>query len=167
MQPKACAIQSIQSFAAAAKPQSDPSEHHVWQDKRKFSAFSHTATAITGSISLSGSKNFVTPGSKIKLTFGNGKTVKLVRVSTVWRAFSLVSDKKVTAEIFRIDHNPGRLENGNSLCGTKSTAPIFIVFFEEGLGSDALLNMAVFQSKQAPKDRNSAGLCGMFSYSIK
>lgn len=143
-------------------------EHHVWQDKRKFPAFSHTATSITGSISLSGNPSFATTGSKMKLTFSNGKTVQLVQVGAVWRAFSLESDEKVTAEIFRIDHDPGKLENGNSLCGDiQSKAPIFIVFFEGGFGSESLLEMMVFQSKQAPSDRNSPGLCGTFSYSIE
>jgi hypothetical protein len=144
-------------------------EHHIWQDKRKFEAFSHTATAITGSISLSGNRLFATAGSKMNLTFGNGKTVQLVQIGAVRQVFSLETDEKVTAEIYRMDHDPGILENGNSLCGgTKDTTPIFIVFFEASvLGSEPLLETVVFQSKKAPIDRDSPGLCGTFNYSIK
>ena len=143
-------------------------EHHVWQDKRIFQAFSHTSTAITGSIGLSGNPNFATKGSKMILTFGNGKAVQLIQVGAAWRKFSLVTDEKVTAEIFRMDHDPGKLENGNSLCGGKqSKTPIYIVFFEGSiLGGTPLLETAVFQSRKIPNDRDSAGLCGTFNYSI-
>ena len=63
-------------------------EHHVWQDHRKFEAFSRTAVAITGSINLSGNSFFAKPGSTMKMTFANGKSVKLTLVLAAWRHWS-------------------------------------------------------------------------------
>ena len=49
-------------------------EHHVWQDKRTFKPMSHTAQAIAGPIKLSGNPHFATAGSKMTITFSNGKS---------------------------------------------------------------------------------------------
>jgi clan AA aspartic protease (TIGR02281 family) len=94
------------------------------------------------------------------LTFSNGETVRLTSVGASWRKWSVVSQEKVTAEVFRLDHDPGKLLQGNTLCADANKNPArFIVFYEE-----PNLGVAVFQSKNSPWDINSAGLCGTFSF---
>jgi hypothetical protein len=144
-------------------------EHHVWQDARKFEPYSRTAESITGSIRLSGNKDFATPGSKMTLTFANGKKVELTSVGASWRQWDDVDDKKVTAEVFKVAKDPGKLLHGNTLCGDPNTNPARYVVFLETLsvgGGDPLLGMDVFGSKTSPHDINSDGLCGTFNYSI-
>ncbi|TIY12240.1 MAG: hypothetical protein E5V16_00250 [Mesorhizobium sp.] len=60
-------------------------EHHVWQDKRKFDPYSRTAKSITGAIRLSGNPGFASRGSKLTITFENGKNVELTSVGASWR----------------------------------------------------------------------------------
>ena len=139
-------------------------EHHVWQDKRSFEPYSRTAEAITGKIRLSGNKDFATPGSKMTITFKNGKTARLTSVGASRRQWSDTSDEKVTAEVFKVAKDPGTLLNGNSLCGGPAT---FIVFSEDSSSSSELLSVAVFSSTKAPRDINSPGLCGTFNYEAK
>ena len=144
-------------------------EHHVWQDKRSFETMSHTAQAITGPIKLSGNPHFATLGSRMTITFGNRKSVGLTANGASWREWNDTDHEKVTAEVFRLDHDPGKLEQGNTLCGspTKSHAR-YIVFYEDlFLGQTPLLGVAVFESKNAPRDINSPGLCGTFSFYAK
>lgn len=137
-------------------------EHHVWQDKRKFEAYSRTAEAITGSIQLSGNPNFATPGSKMMITFGNGKKVDLTSVSASWRQWNVANDNNVTAEVFKIGEDPGTLLNGNTLC---STTAQYMVFHESSSFGVSLLGVAVFEGSKEPKDIGSPKLCGTFNYS--
>ncbi|MER9095514.1 hypothetical protein NKI34_31715 [Mesorhizobium sp. M0700] len=141
-------------------------EHHVWQDKRKFEPYSRTAEAITGPIRLSGNPDFATPGSKMAITFGNGKKVSLTSVGAFWRQWDETSDSKATAEIFKFSSDPGALRNGNTLCGDPKSDPArYVVFLEKSsYGASPLLGMAVFGSKEAPRDINSPSLCGTFNY---
>ncbi|TJV49885.1 MAG: hypothetical protein E5Y01_21925 [Mesorhizobium sp.] len=98
-------------------------EHHVWQDKRKFEPYSRTAKAITGTIRLSGNPDFATPGSKMAITFGNGKKIGLTSVGASWRQWDETNDKKSTAEVFKLSRDPGALKNGNTLCGDPKSDP--------------------------------------------
>lgn len=152
----ACLIPSL--AAAQAAP-----EHHIWQDKGSFEPMSHTAQAITGPIKLSGNSNFATPGSIMTLTFGNGDAVELTSVGASWRKWSDANQEKVTAEVFRLDHDPGKLVQGNTLCGNRGPAR-FIVFYENLFLGRLLLGIDVFQSNNSPRDINSPGLCGTFSF---
>jgi hypothetical protein len=138
-------------------------EHHVLQDARKFEPYSRTAESITGAIRLSGNKDFATPGSKMTVTFGNGKKAQLTSVGASWRQWDDVDDKKVTAEVFRIAKDPGTLLNGNTLCGK---AAKYLVFHESSSFGASLLGVAVFEGSKQPKDINSPGLCGTFNYSV-
>lgn len=142
-------------------------ERHVWQDKRSFPPSGRTAQIITGPITLSGNSEFASIGTKMTITFGNGRSVNLTAAGASYREWSLAEPgKKVTAEVFRMDHDPGALENGNTLCGSLTKTPArYIVFHEERLfGRFQSLGAAVFSSKRAPKDINSPGLCGTFGY---
>lgn len=124
-------------------------EHHVWQDARSFVPYSRTAEAITGKIKVSGNKEFAMPGSKMTITFANGKNAQLTSVGASYRNWSDTNDKKTTAEVFKVAKDPGKLLNGNTLCGDNAT---FIVFAEDGSFGTALLSMAVFSSKTRSKD---------------
>ena len=141
-------------------------EHHVWQDKRSFEPMSRTAQAITGPIKLSGNPQFATPGSKMTITFGNGKSATLTSAGASWREWDDADHGKVTAEVFRLDHDPGKLEHGNTLCGGPTGSDARYVVFHENLllGQTPLLGVAVFESKNAPRDINSPGLCGTFNF---
>lgn len=140
-------------------------EHHIWQEKRSFEPMSRTAQAIMSSIKLSGNPHFATPGSKVVITFGNGKTVALTAVGAWWREWDLAKPGKVTAEVFRMGSDPGNLENGNTLCGNPTENPArYIVFYEKLSFGTPLLSVAVFSSKNVPKDIYSPGLCGTFSF---
>ena len=64
-----------------------------------------------------------------------------------------------------MDHDPGRLLQGNRLCGgllddPKKNPARFIVFYED----QTRLGVDVFQSKNLPRDINSPGLCGTFNF---
>jgi hypothetical protein len=140
-------------------------EHHVWQDKRSFEPMSHTAQAIVGTIKLSGNPHFATPGSKMTIAFGNGKSAKLTAAGASWREWDIADHGKITAEVFRLDHDPGKLEQGNTLCGDPKKDPArYVVFYDSALGQTQLLGMAVFESKNVPWDINSPGLCGTYSF---
>ncbi|RWA81740.1 hypothetical protein [Mesorhizobium sp.] len=141
-------------------------EHHVWQDKRKFEPYSRTAESITGTIRLSGNPDFAAPGSKMTITFGNGKKVGLTSVGASWCQWDETDNKKATAETFKLSSDPGILRNGNTLCGDPKSEPArYVVFLERSsYGASPLLGMAVFGSKDAPHDINSPNLCGTFSY---
>jgi hypothetical protein len=141
-------------------------ERHVWQDKRSFEPMSRTAQAITGPIKLSGNPQFATLGSKMTITFGNGKSAKLTAAGASWRQWSDADSGKVTAEVFRMDSDPGKLEHGNTLCGgvAKNRAR-YVVFHEDLLlGQTPILGLAVFESRKIPNDITSPGLCGTFSF---
>ncbi|MFS2327595.1 hypothetical protein U2P60_19655 [Brucella sp. H1_1004] len=153
---------TVTSFHYSAIAQS-AIEHHVWQDARTFAPYSRTAEAITGKIKLSGNQEFATPGSKMTITFANGKKAQLTSVGASYRNWSDTNDKKLTAEIFKIAKDPGRLLNGNTLCGDNAK---FIVFAEDSSFGTALLSMAVFSSKTPPKDIASAGICATFNYTV-
>lgn len=144
-------------LANAANAQS-ALEHHLWQDARPFTPYSRTASAITGTIELSGNPDFATKGSLMKMTFANGVSVGLKAEAASYRHWDIGSEEKSTAEVFEIINDPGELENGNSLCGDRK--PKYAVFS----GSGSTLNLAVFGSETPPRDINSVGLCGTFSY---
>ncbi|MER9836145.1 hypothetical protein NKJ28_14350 [Mesorhizobium sp. M0145] len=142
-------------------------EHHVWQDKRKFEPYSRTAESVTGAIQLSGNPDFAAPGSKMAITFGNGRKVGLTSVGASWRQWDETSESKATAEVFRLSGDPGALRNGNTLCGDPKSDPArYVVFLERSsYGASPLLGMTVFGSKDTPHDINSPNLCGTFNYS--
>lgn len=152
---------TVTSFHCSALAQS-AIEHHVWQDARSFAPYSRTAEAITGKIKLSGNKEFAMPGSKMTITFANGTKAQLTSVGASYRNWSDTNDKKITAEVFKIAKDPGKLLNVNTLCGDNAT---FIVFAEDDSFGTALLSMAIFSSKTQPKDINSTGLCATFNFS--
>lgn len=63
--------------------------------------------------------------------------------------------------------DPGTLVNGNSLCGNPTENPArcpIIVFHERISFGTPLLSIAVFGSKNVPKDIYSPGLCGTFNF---
>lgn len=137
-------------------------EHHVWQDARKFEPYSRTAESITGAIRLSGNKQFATPGSKMTITFGTGKKAQLTSVGASWRQWDDVDGERVTAEVFKLDKDPGTLLNRNTLCGK---AAKYLVFHESLSFGVSLLGVAVFEGSKEPEDINSPGLCSTFNYS--
>lgn len=141
-------------------------EHHAWQDRALFEPFSRTAMAITGAIVLWGNPDFAEPGSTMRMTFEAGPSIDLVSVGASWREWGLAGGKQ-TADVFRIDQDPGELLNGNTLCGGDDAAR-YMVFFEDAMmGGGRSLQLAVFSGDEPPFDISSDGLCGTFSYGIE
>ena len=138
-------------------------ERHVWQGERSFEPLSRTATMITGKIKLSGLSEFGQPGSKMTITFGNGRSAVLTSVGASWREWNDVNREKVTAEVFRFDRDPGKLEQGNTLCGRDAR---YIVFFEYYFAGHLNLGVDVFSSENVPKDAKSPNLCATFSFVV-
>ena len=141
-------------------------EHHVWQDKRSFEPISRAATMTTGKIKLSGLSEFGHPGSKMTITFGNGKSAVLTSVGASWREWNFVNHEKVTAEVFRFDRDPGSLENGNTLCGGGNARndARYIVFYEYYFLGSKALGVNVYGSETVPKDINSPNICMALSF---
>ena len=153
-------------IAQAASAQS-AIEHHAWQDARSFEPISRTASAITGPITLSGNGDFASIGSTMTMTFGNGTSVELVSEGASWRSWDFLSDEKQTAEVFRMDRDPGELLNENSLCGADPDANLYAVFYEDSLfGTDPTLHLSIFRSSAPPSDGKSPGSCASFTYEI-
>jgi hypothetical protein len=144
-------------------------EHHIWQEEKTFRPLSTTAVAITGPIKLSGNPKFAVKGSMMSITFGRGKPIALRSEGASWRLWADASLDKKTAEVFRLARDPGKLENGNTLCGDPKGEPArYVVFLEDSLPytNTPLLGVLVFSSKKPPRDINSPGLCGTFNYEI-
>lgn len=140
-------------------------EHHAWQNRALFEPFSRTAMAITGAIVLWGNPDFAEPGSTMRMTFEAGPSIDLVSVGASWREWSLGGGKQ-TAEVFRIDKDPGELLNGNTLCGGDDAARYLVFFEDDMMGGGRSLQAAVFSGSEPPAGINSDGLCGTFSYGI-
>jgi hypothetical protein len=102
----------------------------------------------------------------MRLTFEAGRSIDLVSVGASWREWSL-SGGKQTAEVFRIDQDPGELINGNTLCGGEEPAGYMVFFEDEMMGGGRSLQLAVFSGEEPPTDINSDGLCGTFGYAIE
>ena len=104
----------------------------------------------------------------MKLKFGNGKSVKLTQIFAAWRPWSDIDNKKASAEVFSFDRDPGKLLNGNTLCGSSENSKrIYAVFYEDTLlGTTPLLELAIFRGQRPPFDKNSQELCGTYNFSI-
>lgn len=94
----------------------------------------------------------------MKISFANGRAVTLTAEGASYRQWDWGSEENRTAEVFTFSDDPGKLENGNTLCGESKAK--YVVFFER----HATLNLAVFSSDSPPRDINSSELCGTFSY---
>ena len=103
------------------------------------------------------------------VAFGNGGKVGLTSEGGSWNKWDIASEAKQTAEVFRFDHDPGALLNGNTLCGdAEQDQTLHVVFYEDSiLGLLPTLNVAVFRSNGPPHDIYSEGLCGIFGYEIR
>lgn len=139
-------------------------ERHVWQDARSFQPYSRTATAITGSIVLSGNPDFAKQGSTMTISFAGGDEIQLISEGASWRKWSAVNGNKLTAEVYRLEGDPGALANGNELCGGPEEGnSTYFVFTEDYLFGTHLLQLAVFRSSEPPHNIDSPRLCGTFS----
>lgn len=140
--------------------------HYSWQDDRTFEPYTWTARAITGAIALGGNTKAFSEGSQVTITFDNGPLRVLTSAAGFWRAWSHIEpDILITAEMFRLDQDPGALVSGNFLCEEDNPAK-WLVFYESYFMSSSQLNMLVFSTEEQPFDINSPGLCGTFSYVI-
>lgn len=134
--------------------------HYVWQGSGVYQAFSRTSKIITGPVQL------VEDGGSLTLHFGEKGSSHLSSEGMFYREWGMdLSGKQVTAEVFRIDRDPGKLLNGNTLCG--DTKARYLVFHDELFLDTHLLNLAVFDSESPPYDIQSEGLCGTFNYSVE
>lgn len=136
-------------FAAPASAQDyQPVERHIWHTTPYFQPLSRTAQAITGPLAISG----------LTLWLGPSKPLAMTPISMAWREWDTISGKE-TGEIFRLSRDPGRLEQGNTLCGNSPATHIVLYETDGGLG------MSAFKGSKTPKDANGPDLCGTFYYS--
>ena len=131
-------------------------ERHAWQERGTFDPYSRTASAITGPVTLSGNASFATPGSKMRMVFGNGASVGLTAVVAKVAVWDFDKPPK-TGEVFSLIRDPGPLENGNTIC----RGPARFVAFSEAPGR---LDVSFYSGKRPPRDVNDKTLCGTFSY---
>jgi hypothetical protein len=135
----------------------------AWRRPRLFEPYSQTAEAITGPIRLAARR--YGSGQPMTLRFGNGVRVKLSPVATSSRRWNIAQPNAVTAEVFRLNRDPGPLRIGNRLCGDPATHPArFIAFYQGSDGPTPLLGAAVFGGSEPPQDIDSPDLCGTFNY---
>ena len=162
---RALALGCLTAGAAQAMATATP-QPPIWRSQKNFEPISHTAEAITGALNFSGAPDAALAGSPLKLRFARGKPVVLTSVGMAtarWQEFGDIQMR--SAEIFRLDHDPGRLNNGNRLCGGAKDPPArYIVLFQSPTPDAGLLSAAVFQSAAPPQNIDSPGLCGTFSY---
>lgn len=117
-----------------------------------YEPYSRTASAITGSITI----------SKSALTFSNNAIANLEIISESVEGDWGFNDKIVSAQLFKITSNPGVLLNDNILCG-KDSPPTFLAVYQENV-SGGLLRLAVFSGKVPPTSIHSDNLCGTYNY---
>ena len=134
----------------------------IWREQRSFQPVSRTAEAITGPVTLSAAS-----GGRMVLTFGDGKSVGLIPAGGGRREWDFASPGETTmGEVFRLSRDPGPLLLGNVLCGDPKTSPARFVVFLDRSSSDGVpaLGAAVFESRKAPYDIHSPGLCATYNY---
>ncbi len=119
-----------------------------------FEPLSRTAISITGPILIS-------PSS---IAFG-GITVLTTPQGKYWRVWGDDS-KKSAAKVYELKSDPGKLLQGNTLCGS-NPARFAVVWpsYDELIGGS--VKLAIYSSSDAPYDSSSPGLCGIFNYVLK
>lgn len=131
-----------------------------WEENGTFPAYSTTAEAVTGDITLRGGEV-----NKI-LTTAGGAEIPLIYVEDSSSAWNLGDPEVWSGGIFAVAEDPGELENGNYLCGADWDAT-FVVFTPIELpGMDPILQMAVFGGDQ-PDNIDDPDLCGTYNYVIE
>ena len=146
---------ALPAFTLPAFAQSDVMP---WQTEGRFAALSNTAVSITGDITLSD------PDGDMTLTTANGSEIGLSFVEDRSSAWSPGDPEVWPGGVFAIDEDPGALENGNTLCGTRAATYLVFTPFDD-LIAGPYLQMAVF-SGAAPENIESPGLCGTLNYTV-
>ncbi len=123
-----------------------------WDTDAPMSAYSRTATSITGDIALYG------PLDARLMTFETGADMGLSPVGNVMSGWVLGGEELWLGAVYAVKSDPGALKNGNWLCGADQPAT-FVVFSAQ---ADFVL-MAVYRGAQ-PENADDPDLCGTFTY---
>lgn len=130
-----------------------------WERSGAFPAYSTTAEAVTGDITLRGGEV-----NKI-ITTASGAEIPLIYVEDRSSAWNLGDPEVWPGGVFAVAEDTGELENGNYLCGADWEAT-FVVFTPIDLpGMDPVLQMAVFGGDE-PDNIEDPDLCGTYNYSL-
>lgn len=135
----------------------DYNQNEFLDFRGSYQPLSRTSASITGPIKIS------KENGKLYIYFqGKGPFSLLSKgmVSGKWDGID--SGKIINAQIYEIDRDPGQLMNGNSLCG--NTNAHYLVFYDDILYGEHLLELEVFSSLDSPSSIDSNGLCGTFNY---
>ena len=98
-------------------------DSYAWRRAPYFLPQSHTALVVTGALALSDRTMWLGPSDPF--------TVE--PRAMIWRDWDGIRGKE-TGELFRLSHDPGPLENGNTLCGKQKATYAVIYETREGLG---------------------------------
>lgn len=126
-------------------------EHYAWQDPYPLMPLSRTAIAVTGPVRITN-----------KTISFNGKFVFSKLYGQYWRIWD-ESGKKNSASIYELKSDPGKLRQGNTLCGSDQARYIVIWQNYDDLTGGSI-RMNVYSSQHPPQDGDSEGLCGTYSY---
>lgn len=119
-----------------------------------YEPLSRTAIAITGPIVI----------SPTSIAF-SGKAVQTTPQGKYWRVWG-DDTKKNSATVYELKADPGKLLQGNTLCGS-NPARFAVVWpsYDELIGGS--VKLAIYSSSVTPYDSSSPGLCGIFNYVLK
>lgn len=140
------------SLASSAFAQS-AIERHAWQYPRPLVPLSRTAEAITGPVRVTD-----------RTIVFNGRAVRTVFRGYRWRVWDLFDREKRTAGVYELLGDPGKLRQGNTLCGGTERARFVVLWESYSALSGGAVNMAVWSSATPPENKDSPGLCGTFNY---
>lgn len=130
-----------------------------WRTTHTLEAMSSTAMGITGDISFYVPR--ATEDGKDTLVAKLGETPEMV-LKSLGKPKGWKGD---AVELFTVAGDPGKLLQGNTLCGADKAT--FAALTQTGRGKDATVELAVYSTKKAPKSHDVDGLCGTFSYTPK
>ena len=139
-----------------------------WRHQGALHAFSRTAQAVTGDITLARSTVTRDGPETVTLTFANGHKARLLSEGMILGHWESGRTERQRAEILRFERDPGELLQDNTLCGNVQTHPArYAALYQAdrvGDGGRSLIGLAVFTARVPPSSIDSDGLCATYYY---
>lgn len=131
-------------------------------------AFSRTAQAVTGDITLTPGPATRDGPETVTVTFATGRETRLLSEGEVLGHWDGGDTERQHAEILRFEQDPGGLLQDNTLCGNVQTHPArYAALYQAdrvGDGGRSLIGLAVFTARVPPSSIDSDGLCATYYY---